>query len=128
MGVFLSRSSGSLFQANMIALWAMPAAQAGLLAFFIAVAATRFWYNWGLLVPCFIVGLLGGAVYVNAFTLLAANSPPAVRELSLAAASVADSLGIALADAFGVLLQGCLFRINHLPGAHFQCGAKPPLP
>lgn len=125
VGVFISRSSGAVFQTSMAGLWVMPAAQAGLLAFFISVAATRWWYNWALLVPCFVCGLLGGAVYVNAFTLLARNEPPSTRELSLGAASVADSIGIALADITGVLLQGCLFRINGIPGAAFKCGAPP---
>ncbi|KAK2078042.1 hypothetical protein QBZ16_003910 [Prototheca wickerhamii] len=46
---------------------------------------------------------------------------PGHREFSMAAASLADSTGIALADAVGVLLQGCLFRANGLPGADFAC-------
>jgi battenin len=125
IGVFISRSSGAVFQTNLVGLWVMPAAQAGLLAFFISVAATRWWYNWGLLVPCLICGLLGGGVYVNAFTLLARHQPASTRELSLGAASVADSIGIALADVTGVFLQGCLFRINGVPGAAFKCGAPP---
>jgi battenin len=128
VGVFISRSSGAVYQASMVGLWVMPAAQAGLLAFFVSVAATRWWNNWALLVPCFICGLLGGGVYVNAFTLLARNEPPTTRELSLGAASVADSIGIALADIFGVLLQGCLFRVNGVPGAAFKCGAPAPPP
>jgi hypothetical protein len=123
IGVFISRSSGAVYQTSLAGLWVMPAAQAGLLAFFISVAATRWWYNWGLLVPCFICGLLGGGVYVNAFTLLARHEPATTRELSLGAASVADSFGIALADITGVFLQGCLFRINGVPGAVFKCGA-----
>jgi battenin len=128
VGVFISRSSGAVFQASMLGLWLMPAAQAGLLAFFVSVAAVRWWYNWGLLVPCFICGLLGGGVYVNAFTLLARHEPASTRELSLGAASVADSIGIALADITGVLLQGCLFRVNGVPGAAFKCGAPAPPP
>ena len=50
-------------------------------------------------------GLLGGAVYVNAFTLLAKEVEPSLREFSLAAASLADSVGIALADICGILVQ-----------------------
>lgn len=52
-------------------------------------------------------GLLGGAVYVNAFTLLSREVEPCLREFSLAAASLADSVGIALADICGVLIQVC---------------------
>jgi hypothetical protein len=52
-------------------------------------------------------GLLGGAVYVNAFTLLSREVEPRLREFSLAAASLADSVGIALADITGILIQVC---------------------
>jgi hypothetical protein len=48
---------------------------------------------------------------------------PPCREFSLGAASLADSLGVALADACGILIQGCLFRANGLPGADFSCGS-----
>ncbi|PSC75581.1 battenin [Micractinium conductrix] len=120
-GVFVSRSSGMLWQASRRALWLMPLAQCVWLAFFIANAVRKFWYNWGLLAPCFVTGLLGGAVYVNAFTLISAEVPPQYREFSLAAASLADSLGVALADVAGILIQGCLFKANGLPGADFAC-------
>lgn len=43
------------------------------------------------------------------------------REFSLGAASLADSLGVALADACGILIQGCLFKANGLAGADFAC-------
>ena len=59
-------------------------------------------------------GLLGGAVYVNAFTLLSKDVPPALREFSLAAASLADSVGIALADIAGILVQvGAIAESGH---------------
>lgn len=50
-------------------------------------------------------GLLGGAVYVNAFTLISRHVDPLRREFSLAAASLGDSLGIAFADIAGILIQ-----------------------
>ena len=63
-------------------------------------------------------GLLGGAVYVNAFTLIAHDVTPApLRELALSAASVADSFGILLSDATGVLIQG----VDTYPQDHFIC-------
>ena len=72
---------------------------------------------------CLVAGLLGGAVYVNSFTLLSKEVEPALKEFSLSAACVADSLGIACADATAILIQGCLFRWQGLPGAAFACGA-----
>lgn len=51
------------------------------------------------------VGLLGGGVYVNAFTLISKSIDPRYREFSLGAASLGDSLGIAFADVVGILIQ-----------------------
>ena len=120
-GVFISRSSGTIWQAERNGLWIMPMLQVGCLAFFISVALLKFWYNWLLLLPCTFSGLLGGAVYVNAFSLISREVRPEHKEFSLAAASVADSTGIALADCVGILLQGCLFKYNNIPGADFSC-------
>ncbi|KAL3665518.1 hypothetical protein V7S43_009553 [Phytophthora oleae] len=116
-GVFISRSSGVLFQATRPILYLMPVLQVVLFGFFTVVAATHFWYNWGLLFVCFVVGLLGGAVYVNAYTLLSKEIPPTHVELALGAVSVGDTLGVMFADCAGLFLQGCLYSINHLPGA-----------
>lgn len=120
-GVFLSRSSGTVWRPGRRALWAMPAAQIALLIAFLVVAATHVWYDWGLLGASFGAGLLGGAVYVNAFTLIAREVEPQFREFSLGAASVADSAGIAVADVAAIFVQGCLFRVNGLDGADFKC-------
>lgn len=57
-------------------------------------------------------GLLGGAVYVNAFTLISRRVDPLRQEFSLAAASLGDSLGIAFADIAGILIQ------VHCPKVH----------
>lgn len=116
-GVFLSRSSGVLFQANRAVLYLMPFLQTCLLAFFTVVSITHFWYNWSLLVFCFMTGLLGGGVYVNAFMLLSKEVPASHVEFALSAASVSDTVGIMMADFVGLILQGCLYSINRLPGA-----------
>ncbi len=121
-GVFLSRSSGMLWQADRKLLWLMPIAQVGLLIFFLTVSVTHFWYNWMLIIPAGVAGLLGGAVYVNAFKLLAKEIEPQYREFSLGAASVADSAGIAVADIAAIFIQGCLFKANGLVGvADYAC-------
>ncbi|GAB4818577.1 hypothetical protein N2152v2_005623 [Parachlorella kessleri] len=120
-GVFVSRSSGMIYQASRAQLWAMPALQVGWLAFFLVDAVHKFWYNYWLLVPCFATGLLGGACYVNAFNLISKEVEPQYREFSLGAASLGDSLGVALADITGILIQGCLFKANRLQGAAFKC-------
>ena len=45
---------------------------------------------------------------MNAFTLLAKEVEPSLREFSMSTASVADSVGIALADICGVFVQASL--------------------
>lgn len=121
LGVFVSRSSGLAYQATVPVLWLMPALQLLLLLFFTSVAISHWIYNWVLLAPCLMTGLLGGAVYVNAFTLISRHVDPLMREFSLAAASLGDSLGIAFADVAGVLIQGCLYKANRISGASFSC-------
>ncbi|KAG7253607.1 hypothetical protein CRUP_004623, partial [Coryphaenoides rupestris] len=61
-------------------------------------------YRWSFLTTPWLVfaivlyeGLLGGAAYVNAFHFISKEAGDREREFSMAAASVADTLGIALA-------------------------------
>ena len=123
LGVFISRSSGTLLQLTSRMLLVLSLVQMILLGFFCCVAAFHIWYNWSLLIWCFIVGLCGGAVYVNAFTLIAESVDSSIAEFALSAASVADTFGILLADIAGVFLQGCLYSRNGIPGANInvQC-------
>ena len=66
---------------------------------------------------------MGGAVYVNSFTLVAREVEPSLQEFALAATSVGESVGTLMADISGVFIQGCMFRINGLAGADFAWGA-----
>lgn len=123
-GVFLSRSSGVLVQATRPVLYLMPALQTALLVLFTLVSAYHVLYDWTLLVLfCFVAGLLGGGVYVNAFTLLSREVRADRVELALSIASVGDTVGVMLADCAGLVLQGCLYSIHGIPGAavHIQC-------
>lgn len=109
IGVFVSRSSGLLFQPNVATLWAMPTLQCGFWILFYAIAVSHFWYGFSLLVPAFVVGLLGGAVYVNAFTLIDKNLLPEYRELALSATAFACDAGILIGNICGLFCQFCLF-------------------
>jgi len=109
IGVFVSRSSGLIFQPNVATLWAMPTLQCGFWILFYAIAVDHFWYGWTLLAPAFVVGLLGGAVYVNAFTLIDKNLLPEYRELALSATAFACDAGILIGNVAGLLCQFCLF-------------------
>ncbi|KUI62791.1 Protein btn-1 [Cytospora mali] len=60
-------------------------------------------------------GLLGGAVYVNAFAEIIENVPAAEREFSLSATSVADSAGICIAGFVGMAMEVrlCDWQVQH---------------
>jgi len=109
-GVFISRSSTILFVLNRTSLWIMPFIQIGMLLLFSFNATNQFWNGLSLLVPAFITGLLGGGVYVNAFTLISKEVEQAYVEFSLSAASVADTFGIICGDILSMFLQGCLYQ------------------
>ena len=73
------------------------------------------------MIVCFYVGLLGGGVYVNGYIRINAEVPKWKREFALSSASVADSLGIAVADIMGLFLQSCLYKANGIGGAIVSC-------
>uniref|UniRef100_A0A7S0AUP9 Battenin n=1 Tax=Minutocellus polymorphus TaxID=265543 RepID=A0A7S0AUP9_9STRA len=120
-GVFLSRSSGTVYQASMAVFWLMPILQCMNLVFFTVLAATHFWYDYTMLILCFYVGLLGGGVYVNGFLRINSDLPRSVREFALATVSVADTIGIVVADISGLFIQSCLYQRNGIAGAVVQC-------
>jgi len=122
-GVFVSRSSGTLFTAPLWFIWLMPALQVLNVAIFWVVAVHHVLYSWWLLVGCFYVGLLGGAVYVHVFTRICVDVP-AYTEFALSATSVAADIGVVAADVMGVFIQSCLYAINGLQGAAVTCPIK----
>jgi len=120
-GVFISRSSGTVYQASMAVLWLMPFLQCANLVLFLFIAATHFWYDYTLLILCFYVGLLGGGVYVNGYLRINSDLPKHVSEFALATVSVADTIGIVVADISGLFIQSCLYQKNGIEGAVVQC-------
>ncbi len=121
IGVFVSRSSGAFCMAPMWVLWLMPLLQCCNLVFFYFVALKHFWYNNFLLIPSFYVGLLGGSVYVNGYMRINKDLPFDTREFALSTVSVADSLGIMIADFSGLFIQSCLYKVNNINGAVVSC-------
>ena len=108
-GVVISRSSGTFWTPTRLNLWIMPILQVCFLIFSIINAYQQLWYNWSILFMCFCVGLLGGAVYVGGFSLIAMESPVALREFNLGAASAANSAGVAIADICSIFLQKAIY-------------------
>mmetsp|Transcript_1607 Transcript_1607/g.3082 ORF Transcript_1607/g.3082 Transcript_1607/m.3082 type:complete len:557 (-) Transcript_1607:1076-2746(-) len=121
VGVFISRSSGTVYQASMLVFWLMPILQCINLALFSYIAATHVWYDYSLLILCFYVGLLGGGVYVNGYLRINADLPKSIREFALSTVSVADTFGIIFADFVGLFIQSCLYQKNGIDGAVAHC-------
>ena len=126
-GVFLSRSSGSLCKLSVRALWLLPAMQLCMLVFFIVDSVTHVWWNNSLLLPAFVVGLLGGSCYVHGFSLIGESVRAPYAEFALASSSVCDTLGIMVAGVISVFVQGCLYGANgglldDSKPPEFQCG------
>lgn len=113
-GVFVSRSSGTLWKADMKALWLMPTCQLFLLVFFTLDAFYEWWYNWSMLCLCFVVGLFGGGVYVGGFSLMAESVKPELKEYSLVASGVAIDIGIACANVSAIFLQKALYDYHNI--------------
>ena len=120
-GVFISRSTGTLFHVSLPVLWLMPVLQIVNLVVFYFIAATEFWYDYTLLLPCFYVGLLGGAVYVHGYKRINKDIPIEKREFAMSAASVADDSGVLMADLAGLFIQSCLYKVHEINGAMVTC-------
>ena len=105
LGVVVSRSSGTVWRPKLKALWIMPAVQLALLAFSTLNADNHWWYNQSLLLLSVVVGLFGGAVYVNGFRLITEGAEGGKKELAVAAASACGDAGANLGDAAGIFLQ-----------------------
>ena len=134
-GVFLSRSSGILFTAPMSVLWLMPFLQLMNVWIYWSIAAhqqlepdeaTRTIYNWFhqqefLYLAALYSGLLGGAVYIHGYLRICKDLPLRQREFALCATSVAECLGIVVADLLGLIVQACLYYVNGLEGSVMSC-------
>jgi len=122
LGVFISRSSAVIFSPSPLAIQiAMPLLQLILMLFFCLNSISHFWYDNSLLVLCLCAGFLGGGVYVGSFILVAKKEPLNRKELALSAVTLADTVGICLADLCGLFIQACIYKYNHIDGSTVQC-------
>ncbi|KAH0951106.1 hypothetical protein HN011_003259 [Eciton burchellii] len=111
IGVFISRSSVNLVSINKI--WIMSVLQ--FVNVIILLFEAIYFYIPNIWIVFAIVlweGLLGGGAYVNTFFRMSAEIPKADREASMGIATMADSIGIALA---GWLSMPVHNAICHLP-------------
>ncbi|KAK5855691.1 hypothetical protein PBY51_007348 [Eleginops maclovinus] len=96
VGVLVSRSS--LCCIKIRKLWALSLLQVVNAALLLLAVRYQFLPNpWTVFAIILYEGLLGGAAYVNTFYFISLESEDRHREFAMAAASVGDSLGIALA-------------------------------
>nr|XP_057905909.1 battenin isoform X2 [Doryrhamphus excisus] len=96
VGVFVSRSS--LCCVKIRKLWGLAGLQ--VVNALLLLLAVRYYFlpsAWLVFPIIFYEGLLGGAAYVNTFYFISKETEDRQREFAMAAASVGDSLGIALA-------------------------------
>ena len=70
---------------------------------------------------CFVAGLLGGGVYVQGYNRINADMPKELREFAISSASVADSLGILVADICSLFILSCIYQRNGIDGAVVSC-------
>lgn len=109
-GVLISRSSVNCFQIHK--LWILPILQFINLIFLLT--EVRFAFIPSIWLVLFIIlyeGLLGGSAYVNTFYKISYEVPSEDKEFSLSIASLADSIGIALAGAISLPVHKSLCEI-----------------
>jgi len=103
-GVFISRSSVSLFQIKKILIPAILQC----VTFVFLLFAAYYQFISTIWVIFFIIlweGLLGGATYVNVFHLLRTEIDPQYKEFAMGVASAGTSLGISLSQLCAVFLE-----------------------
>ncbi len=120
VGVLLSRASGLCFTIPRPVLLSLVALQIALLAAFVSDAATQIWVGYTLGAPALLVGLIGGALYVQTFLAVDRELPAEKREAALATCTCGDTAGVLAGEFTGLLMQWCLFERLSLP-ASGQC-------
>jgi len=112
LAVFISRSSIRFFPIKKIIVPTLI--QFAILAVLVVEACIPFLhYIWFTLAIVFLEGLCGGAVYVNAFTLISETSSPDTKEFRMGAASMADSMGITLAGIISIAIHNAICKLRH---------------
>lgn len=124
-GVFLSRSSGTLWTAPLWFVWMLPGLQSINVLVFYYIAShptTSAMYSPRILYAgAFYAGLLGGSCYINTYKRICQDLPLVHQEFALSSTSVGESFGIILADISGLFIQACLYKANGLEGVIVQC-------
>ncbi|PAV81316.1 hypothetical protein WR25_09317 isoform H [Diploscapter pachys] len=105
-GVFISRSSIKFIELPTLVLYMLPVLQLLNMTFFILEA--RYWFVPHIAIIFAMIvfeGLFGGSSYVNTFHKIHKMVAPDVREYSLSAASLGDTLGVNIAAFLAIILH-----------------------
>ncbi|CAL2044910.1 unnamed protein product [Caenorhabditis brenneri] len=116
LGVFLSRSSVKFFEMPLWLIWCLPILQCANMIFFFFEAV--YWFTPTIIIIFVLIvfeGLLGGSAYVNTYNKIHKKVSPDVREYSLSAASMGNSLGTNIAAFLSIPLY------------NWVCGMKAPI-
>lgn len=109
VGVFVSRSSGNII--HLENMWWMPFWQFLNIFYFLFEVMFPFTPNiWISFVMVFWVGMQGGLAYVNTFFRMVKEVPVARQNFALAAVTVAESIGIALAGVIAIPVHDVLCK------------------
>uniref|UniRef100_A0A0N5BSN4 Battenin n=1 Tax=Strongyloides papillosus TaxID=174720 RepID=A0A0N5BSN4_STREA len=111
IGAFLSRSSIKLIKLPLWVIYLLPVFQILTLIFMLTEA---FYYFIPHISIVFIItileGLFGGSCYVNAFDYIHSNVPKEIREYSLTAASLGDSVGVCIAGFLAIPIHNTVCK------------------
>mmetsp|Transcript_9386 Transcript_9386/g.19211 ORF Transcript_9386/g.19211 Transcript_9386/m.19211 type:complete len:264 (-) Transcript_9386:316-1107(-) len=121
VGVFISRSSGLFIVVPRKILNVLVVVQVALLAWFGANAAMQMQTGYVLGAPSFLVGLIGGTLYVQMFMAIDREVAEDTRETALATCTCGDTAGILAGEFTGWAMQLCLFDYLGLSAHHGSC-------
>ncbi|XP_060079208.1 battenin-like [Ylistrum balloti] len=113
LGVFISRSSVNVIEIKK--LWLLPILQFINMGLLLLQVFYQFIPSiWIVLAIVLYEGLLGGAAFVNTFFRISKKVEPEYREFSMGVASMADSVGIAVAGAVTIPSHNKICALNIL--------------
>ncbi|PAV71272.1 hypothetical protein WR25_03064 [Diploscapter pachys] len=113
LGVFLSRSSIHLFELPLLVILFLPILQLANMVFFFFEAV--YWFLPSIFIVFGLIvfeGLLGGMSYVNTYNHIHKKVEPDIREFSLSAALMGNSLGINIAAFLAIPLHNWVCGMN----------------
>ncbi|KAL3097251.1 hypothetical protein niasHT_029795 [Heterodera trifolii] len=106
LGVFISRSSVTVFALPTFVLYLLPVLQCGNILIFYFQSLFHYMPHIGIVFSViFVEGLFGGASYVNTFHKIHKTAPKELRAFSLSIVAASDSFGVTISGFLAILLH-----------------------